>query len=572
MSINSAMLAGVSGLVSNSSALAAISDNIANVNTIGYKRSQANFQTLVPNRGATTAYTAGGVTAVTRQYVTQQGLPQRTTSSTDLAISGNGFFVTTEKAEGVQATDTRSFTRAGSFHLDELGYLKNDANLYLQGWLVDANGNISTDPSDMSRLQSINVASVGGTAQKTTRIGINANLQASQTLSPTVAPVNQNGVVDSLGATHSYQVAYEPDGAGKWNVKVTEAGKVVASGSVAYDPTTHALVPAAGDIGGGTGNITLASGATVPLASLGLSTDANTTALYNPTGANSMSNYNAATGTGVKPDFSMQVPVADSKGGKRTLQYDFLKGPSPNEWYVEVHAIPASDVETDPASGLTNGQVKVGKIAFTQDGRLDWNAMAAMPAGEALFNDPTDVSIKFGDSSSTVGGAGNPTVKWASSLGVSGQNIQFDIGGAGAGGLTQFDSQSVVQSVTTNGTAFGNLTSIEIDESGFVTAIFDNGVARKIAQVAVATFPNPDGLKAVNGNAYRVTLESGTYNLKPPGNGGAGFLSPSTLEASTVDLSSEFTGLITTQRAYSASSKIISTADQMLQELLDTKR
>ena len=83
MSINSAMLAGVSGLVSNSSALAAISDNIANANTIGYKRSQANFQTLVPNRGATTSYTAGGVTAVTRQYVTQQGLPQLSGANQD---------------------------------------------------------------------------------------------------------------------------------------------------------------------------------------------------------------------------------------------------------------------------------------------------------------------------------------------------------------------------------------------------------------------------------------------------------------------------------------------------------
>ncbi|MCI3182062.1 flagellar hook protein FlgE [Caulobacter sp. CCUG 60055] len=561
MSINSAMLAGVSGLVSNSSALAAISDNIANANTIGYKRSQANFQTLVPNRGATTSYTAGGVTAVTRQYVTQQGLPQRTTSSTDLAIAGNGFFVTTEKAENVQATDTRSFTRAGSFHLDELGYLKNDANLYLQGWLVDNNGNIATDPSDMSRLQSINVAAVGGTAQKTTRIGINANLQASQTLSPTSTPLTKNGVVDSAAATHNYKVAYHPTGPGQWNVTVSD-GTNNFTGAVNFGPPYSTTLP-----GDGSTTLQIAPGVTVPLASLGLTSTTDSAPLYNPAN-NSMAAYNASTGTGVKPDFSMQVPVSDSKGGKRTLQYDFLKSDTPNQWYVEVHAIPASDVQTGP--GLNNGQVKVGKIAFTQDGRLDWAAMAAMPAGQALFNDPTNVTISFGDSSSpTPTGTG---VKWASGLGVSGQDIQFDIGGAGAGGLTQFDSQSVVQSVTTNGTAFGNLTSIEIDQSGFVTAIFDNGVARKIAQVAVATFPNPDGLKPVNGNAYRVTLDSGTYNLKPPGNGGAGFLSPSTLEASTVDLSSEFTGLITTQRAYSASSKIISTADQMLQELLDVKR
>lgn len=126
--------------------------------------------------------------------------------------------------------------------------------------------------------------------------------------------------------------------------------------------------------------------------------------------------------------------------------------------------------------------------------------------------------------------------------------------------------------MNTNGTAFGNLTSISVDEQGYVSAIFDNGVTRRIAQVAVATFSNPNGLKAVNGNAYRVTNESGTYSLKAPSTGGAGALAPSTLEASTVDLSTEFTGLITTQRAYSASSKIITTADQMLEELLNIKR
>jgi flagellar hook protein FlgE len=99
MSINSAMLAGVSGLIANSSALAAISDNIANVNTVGYKRSSANFSTLVTSGSKNQAYSAGGVKAQTHQYVSQQGLTQSTTSNLDLSISGSGFFVTTEKPE-----------------------------------------------------------------------------------------------------------------------------------------------------------------------------------------------------------------------------------------------------------------------------------------------------------------------------------------------------------------------------------------------------------------------------------------------------------------------------------------
>ncbi|MBI1405329.1 MAG: flagellar hook-basal body complex protein [Caulobacter sp.] len=467
MSINSAMLAGVSGLVANSSALAAISDNISNVNTIGYKRSQANFQTLVSGNSRNATYAAGGVAAKTRQYVTQQGLPQSTSSATDLAIAGSGFFVVADKAENLQATDARSFTRAGSFQLDNLGFLKNQAGLYLQGWLVDDEGAITVDPSDLSRLSSINVSNVGGAAERTTRASVSANLKSSQ---------------------------------------------AVSSELPLYDPAT-----------------------------------------------NSMAMYDPDAGLGIKPDFSLQIPVSDSKGGKRTVQIDFLKSDVPNQWYAEIRAVPASDVIT--GAGLSNGQMKTGTVAFLPDGRLD--------SANTTLLDTSNPILTFGASADPAPGAGE--FRWADDLGIDSQEIRLELAG-GAGGLTQYDSQSIVQAVNTNGTAFGNLTNVEIDESGFVTAIFDNGISRQIAQVAIATFANPDGLKAINGNAYRVTQDSGTYSLKGAGTGGAGAIAPSTLEASTVDLSSEFTGLIVTQRAYSASSKIITTADQMLEELLSIKR
>ncbi len=467
MSINSAMLAGVSGLLANSSALAAISDNIANVNTVGYKRSQANFQTLVSGGNPNAGYTAGGVTAQTRQYISQQGLPQSTTSATDLSISGQGFFVVADRAENLLSSDARSFTRAGSFQLDNLGFLRNEAGLYLQGWLVDDAGAIATDPSDLSRLSAINVANVGGAAEPTTRVAISANLKSSQPVSADLA---------------------------------------------AYDATT-----------------------------------------------NSMAMYDPALGTGVKPDFSVQIPVSDSKGGKRTVQIDYLKSDVPNQWFAEIRAVPAGDVVT--GAGLANGQLRTGIVAFTADGRLDTAATTLL--------DPDNPVLTFGASADGAPAAGG--VNWAAGLGVDNQEIRIDLAG-GAGSLTQYDSPSIVQAVNTNGTAFGNLTNIEVDEDGFVTAIFDNGISRQIAQVAIATFANPDGLRSTNGNAYRVTQESGSYSLKGAGTGGAGAIAPQTLETSTVDLSSEFTGLIVTQRAYSASSKIITTADQMLEELLNIKR
>ena len=120
MSINSAMLAGVSGLTANSAALAAISQNIANVNTVGYKRTQGDFSTVI-NRQSAGGYSAGGVKAQVRSFTSQEGLLQNTTSNTDLGISGQGFFVVTEKPEGLEVTDARLFTRAGSYSVDNLG-------------------------------------------------------------------------------------------------------------------------------------------------------------------------------------------------------------------------------------------------------------------------------------------------------------------------------------------------------------------------------------------------------------------------------------------------------------------
>ncbi|KQY75516.1 flagellar hook protein FlgE [Brevundimonas sp. Root1423] len=485
MSINSALLAGVSGLTANASALAAISQNIANVNTVGYKRTAGEFATAVNSQSQGAGYSAGGVQASARHFTSQNGQLQRTTSSTDLGIAGQGFFVVTEKAENLTPTDTRLFTRAGAFRVDNHGFLKNTAGLYLQGWPIDSEGNVPLDPSDLTRLKTINVGSVGGTAEATTRIELNANLRSSQTISPEAA-----------------DAALSP------------------AGPNAYNRTT-----------------------------------------------NSMSMWDPDTGAGVKPDFELTVPVSDSKGGQRTVAISFLKSSVPNEWYAEIRAVPASDVVT--GAGLTNGQLRTGRIAFTQDGRLDVAAMQAMPAGEALFPDPSAASLSFGASDAGAPAAGQ--FNWAPGLGIDNQTVSFELGNA-AGGLTQYDSASVVQATLTNGTAFGNLSEIKIDEKGYVTAIFDNGVTRQIALVALATFTSPDSLSEASGNAFRVTQSSGTFNLKGAGSGGAGLIGASQLEASTVDLSAEFTGLITTQRAYSASSKIITTADEMLAELISIKR
>jgi flagellar hook protein FlgE len=149
----------------------------------------------------------------------------------------------------------------------------------------------------------------------------------------------------------------------------------------------------------------------------------------------------------------------------------------------------------------------------------------------------------------------------------------MDVGNAGVTtGLTQFSSPSDVGFVTQNGAEVGELNGVRIDEEGFVIASFTNGEERRLYKLPVATFPNPAALDPRSGNVYSQTDVAGEFNLRHAGNGGAGTITPSSLEAANVDIADEFSKMIVTQRAYSASSKIISTADQLLEELLRITR
>jgi flagellar hook protein FlgE len=465
MSINSAMLSGVSGLIANSSALAAISDNIANVNTVAYKRSQVNFANIVTAQAVTGRYSAGGVQGITRSFIGTQGLIQSATSPTDLGIAGDGFFIVTEKGNGLTTQDTRAFTRSGSFSVDADGFLVNDSKFYLQGWPVNEDGTVDVNPSDLTMLEPINVRNLGTAVTATSNVAINAIL----------------------------------------------------------DKTT----PVSTAVTGGT---------------------------YSPAAGTSMADYADDPATGTRPDFSIPMRITDSAGGARNITISFLrKDPavSPNEWYAEVYATPASDVSVAGAPG----QILSGTVAFDANGEFD---LTSTDLFGALGADPTFL----------LNGSGSGVQpQWADAEGINEQPITLDLTK-----LSQLATKSTAKQINPDGTPTGNVIGVEVDENGFVSAIFDNSEVRRIAKIGIATFPNPDGLQAISGNAYRPTNSSGEYVIKEPGEGGAGRIAPSTLEASTVDLSAEFTGLITTQKAYSASSKIITTADQMLEELINIKR
>jgi flagellar hook protein FlgE len=430
MSLYGALRTGVSGLDANSRALALTSSNIANLNTVGYKTSSANFSTFLASTGRSDAISPTSIEVKSSQHVTTQGLLGSTGSATDLAISGNGFFVVTDNP--ANPSTSTLYSRAGSFSPDANGLLKNAAGFYLEGWTLNPDG---TMPANRSTLAPINLGSLNGAAQQTSSLTLKANLQSSAVaVAPYVAGDMTNGVVT--------------------------------------------------------------------------------------------------------PEFQQTINLYDSQGTSRPFQLSFLKTAA-NTWAYEIaYQGPVADI-----GGAGFNPVNSGTLTFNSDGTL------AAPASASF------------------------AIPWDPTTGLVTQNLDVKFGTPGlSDGVTLFDSPSALTAAIVDGAPYGSLSSVSVDNEGNVTALFDNGIQKKVFKIALATFSNADALAPVAGNAYQVTQGSGTAAIAEPKTGGAGSIQSNALEGSTTDLAKEFSDLITTQRAYSAATRIVTTADQMLQELMQIKQ
>jgi flagellar hook protein FlgE len=436
MSLYGALMTGVAGLNANSLALSVASSNIANVNTVGYKNATSSFSTLLASASGSGDPSSAGVIARAGQNVAQQGLLTTTQSATDLAISGNGFFVVSKDNTG----NGVMYTRAGAFTPDAAGDLRNASGLYLMGWPLDSAGNPPTNPNTMT---TINLNNLAGKAAASSTLSLQANLQASTT---------------AVGAY------------------------------------------TAGDMQAGT----------------------------------------------VTPQFQRTLNVYDSQGGSQPLQFSFVKTGA-NTWAYEVsYQGPAANI-----GGAGNNPITTGTMSFNSDGSLK-------------------------DTDTATAGAQNTiavTIPWAAASGLSAQALTVDMGTVGnSDGMSQFDTPSALTNSVVDGAVFGSVTGVTIGEDGIVSAQFSNGLSQNVFKLPIATFTNPNGLSPVSGNAYTTTVQSGTPIISSANSGGAGTILAKQLESSTVDLATEFTNLITTQRAYSASARIVTTASDMLDNLLQMSR
>ena len=727
MSIFGAMQSGISGLAAQSNAMGAISDNITNINTVGYKNTNVAFQTLVTKQVSSNYYSPGGVQPVSKQSINAQGLLSSTSSSTDIAISGNGYFVVNQAANPGEG-DLWAYTRAGSFDVDQNGYLKNTGGFYAQGWsLLPWNGNtqastvningitymkayyneagevviINDNIIDNRNLQPVNLKNIGGTATPTRQINFGANLPSDDAIG-TNRKISAL-IYDSLGNPSNMSLDFQKVSTSGWNM--TSSVPDGAATSILYgnsntldaDPDVFSAsgqleftsIPENGssiaitDAGTGTtytfvftnnpagvkGANNIAVDLSANIVSLSDFTEAFAEALQNnmpcgdrfQAGSDRITITQSTMGAGLtidasktlscvqraaNPDFATGIPSGifeipqidnDIKNGARIdftgddaaayvgtsfvldgITYNFVNTDTPNaQNTINVNISTATSVAgmltilgntfqanaNEPSRFVVSG-TSLEILPTSTGGDIDLNTKGLNTLISGTVRDADRGWIKVENYNDTIGyqfqtgpemieegskapgvcfnADGTPkyfnvdemSIVWANGAqnmddgANSGNMIQLFMGNTGTNdGLTSLAGDFTTDYINQDGAKFGSYSGVYIDESGVVTALFDNGETRPIAILPLATFSNPNGMEALTGNAWIETDYSGQALLKRAGTNGAGEISSNALESSTVDLATEFSNMIVTQRAYSAATNIITTADEMLQEL-----
>lgn len=748
MSIFGAMQSGISALASQSSSMGAISDNIANVNTVGYKSNSVAFSTLVTKQSSSSLYSPGGVQSKPKQSISAQGLLSATSNSTDVAISGSGYFVVNQSANPGEG-DLWAYTRAGSFSVDENGYLKNTGGYYAQAWSLlpwdgnpnatvvdvngikymkayyDASGNtvyINDNIIDGTNLRPVNLANIGGTATPTHQISLGANLPSDDPIyDPTNAAAGGKRKVsaliyDSLGNASNMSLEYTKTSSNGWSMgasvpsgasSVTLYGGRETTGDTSQDVYYAAgqleftKIPENGssiaitDAGTGTTyNFIFTNGtATIPPdagntkniavdISAGIITTSDFTKAFETAIKNNMPSANRFTADGstiqivqsvagaeLTIDASKTLACVQSASNpaqdtgiptgvftiqaidndiKNTARIDFnsdkavdylnktivLDGktyhfvntdtaddPGAGDYYVNIaDAINGGDVDvakmmsifgaklnttaTEPSRFVISGSsLEILPSSTGGDITIDTTGLGTAISGvvrdsvtnswKSIQNTTATLANQFTVNGTEVEqGAVVPAVRfnadgtpkyfyvdemaieWANGAQNmdgdpdNGTRITLDMGNVGTNdGLTNLSGDFLTNYINQDGAKFGSYTGVSISEDGVVTALFDNGETRPIAILPLATFANADGMEALTGNTWIETDASGQAMLRQAGTNGAGEITAYSVESSNVDLATEFSNMIVTQRAYSAATKIITTADEMLDEL-----
>ena len=616
MGIFDALTTAVSGLQSQSFALQNISGNIANASTVGYKGIDTAFEDLIPDALNPQSQVAGGVKALAQQTITTQGTVSASTVATNIAINGDGFFDVQKPTGTTDSTPTfdgvTDYTRAGDFQVNASGYLVNSAGYYLMGTAVDPKtGNPLGSVPTVLQFNNNFVP-----AQATTTIQYAANL-------PTVPVTNASPNAPAGSITADGGLNQADFGANNPVVAGTPAQPYVnafVTGNAALDNGSPAAAITGSTLlsnlstpvtSGDTMTIdgvainfasatattpTLNTGTTPPSITLGV---ANTVgdllkavdlATANTTNPSSVTagevTLNSGTAVNATTLLANGLDVtADSGGVFKTLGFTTTTSGLPaatptGGGQAGTGFVIGSDVTTFDNESVSGGAITVYNASGTPvNVQLRW-AMTAPGTWNLFYQSDANATgsqtawtnvgqnFTFNSNGNLVSPSGGGIT--IPGLTVGGQAVGNVSLNFASGALTQFASSggtTTVGQITQNGFAAGQLQSVAINNNGVVVGTFSNGQNIDLAEITLSHFNGTNYLQALDGQAYAATEESG-----PAIQGASGTISGSSLEGSNTDIADEFTKLIVTQQAYSANTKVITTANDMVQSLLNVLR
>ncbi|WJR76238.1 flagellar hook-basal body complex protein [Bradyrhizobium sp. NP1] len=611
MGIFDALNTSVGGLQAQSFALQNISGNIANASTTGYKGIGTSFVDLIPDSTTPARQVAGGVTAFAQQTITTQGTVSASTVATNMAINGDGFF-SVQKASSVVDnvpvfSGVTDYTRRGDFQVNANGNLINGAGYYLMGVTVDPKtGNPTGNVPQVLQFQNNFIP-----AQATTAVQYAANLPTQpKTPASTTAAA---GTLTAAGGINPSDFASNPLPIGSpappvdafitgavVNNQATPAAPITAATELSGTAPSDSL--AAGFASGDSITIDTSPATTITFVTSGatgnqLNITDNVGALLNKisaiTGASasvSGGQITLHTGTGQDLKITANTPNATTAlaglgFGAGTPPITKARAAGTN---VGTGAVTGNDLTAFTNESISGGAVTAYNAAGTPVNlQLRWakTDSATLGAGHQdtwnLFYQTSTTATGTQTAWVNVGtnfvfGA-NGALTSPSGSAITIPNVSVDgqaLGGltfnVASGALTQFASSAgaaTINTITQNGFAAGQLQSVAVGNNGLVVGTFSNGQNINLAQVTLSHFNGTNYLKALDGGAYEVTDLSGPAII-----GASGKITGSSLEGSNTDIADEFTKLIVTQQAYSANTKVITTANSMVQDLLNVLR
>lgn len=609
---------GITGLNSYQSWIDMISNNIANVDTTGFKGQSMTFADLfyqnqsfasgptTTNGGMNGQQIGVGVKVNTIDTEFAQGGLQSTGNATDLAMNGDGFFI----LNNLQGNAAPVYTRDGHFQLNSNGVLYDPASgLAVQGWSADANGNVTPSGATGSITIPVGLQEQATATGAGVKVGPNSNDQVfdvafggnldqtqwQKSFLSSIGASSANGapytvtttMYDSLGNAHEAEITYTPDTTGAIGAQNTVGGAgTTINGNVSMasatnqadqititsnggNPGTYTIKDTLGTVNAtyNAGSTVTVDGATFTLASPAAGAGSNTITVF--AAQNGLPSVVAnASGTSVTPATRWKVNVTFTDG---TVFDTITQGGS-------------IDNTTNPptvtaATTSTGSSGTIGYAYFDQNGQFINSSSietAIGPAGigGAALSGNDLVHATGTNPSVTEGNLLNVTL-WGTSAGnpaAAPEAIGMDFNGSALqGGMASLAGTYTANVISQNGYAAGTLDNITVSSDGSIVGSFTNGQNKTLAQVAVASFTNEDGLARLGNNEFGQTANSGLALVGVAGTGKLGSIQSGALEQSNVSLATEFTNLIIAQRAFEANTRGITTADQNIQTVINLR-